>query len=406
MVTRRPCANVGQQFVTNDAARVEIGAQERHRMRLQRQVQMAIVLDHLLARRHRRQMRRPARAPACATRANSGRSSLSPARRSAFTAHSASRRLRPSELKASACASFSSAFGGSRVRSQRSRTESKPRAAHAFDGLAPFLGEAVDLAKAEAQRVRRQNVSAHRRHDADADAPSAAQDSRLQRAIPVGTIDIDRPHLDAMLLRVAHELRRGVETHRLAVEQRRREHVGVMAFDPGRGIDQIGKARGVALRESRSCRSLRSASSNRRRTSRRSRARPCPSRNFSSKLSMVPTRLNVAIARRSRSASPGAKPAPTMAMRMACSWNSGTPSVFAENASPVSLRRIDDLFAALRAAADRDAPCCPGSARAARSRLRSPGRRIPSARSRGSIDICARLSIWNTPMVSARWIMS
>ena len=26
--------------------------------------------------------------------------------------------------------------------------------------------------------------------------------------------------------------------------------------------------------------------------------------------------------------------------------------------------------------------------------------------SRGSIDICARLSIWNTPIVSARWIMA
>jgi hypothetical protein len=42
---------------------------------------------------------------------------------------------------------------------------------------------------------------------------------------------------------------------------------------------------------------------------------------------MVPTFLKVAIARRSRSASPGSKPAPTMAIRIACSWNSGTPSV-------------------------------------------------------------------------------
>ena len=33
------------------------------------------------------------------------------------------------------------------------------------------------------------------------------------------------------------------------------------------------------------------------------------------------------IARRSSSASPPVKPAATIAMRMSCSWNSGTPSV-------------------------------------------------------------------------------
>ena len=52
-----------------------------------------------------------------------------------------------------------------------------------------------------------------------------------------------------MLLRIAHELRRRIKAHRLAVEQRRQEHVGVMAFDPGRGIDEKRKARGVALRK-------------------------------------------------------------------------------------------------------------------------------------------------------------
>ncbi len=42
---------------------------------------------------------------------------------------------------------------------------------------------------------------------------------------------------------------------------------------------------------------------------------------------MVPTRRKVAMARRSRSASDGVKPAATMAIFIACSWNSGTPSV-------------------------------------------------------------------------------
>ena len=60
-------------------------------------------------------------------------------------------------------------------------------------------------------------------------------------------IDIDRAHLDAMLLRVAHDLRRRIEAHRLAVEQRGREHIRVVAFDPGRGIDEVGEARRVAF---------------------------------------------------------------------------------------------------------------------------------------------------------------
>jgi hypothetical protein len=38
--------------------------------------------------------------------------------------------------------------------------------------------------------------------------------------------------------------------------------------------------------------------------------------------------LKVAIARRSRSASSGGNPAPTIAICIACSWNSGTPIVF------------------------------------------------------------------------------
>ena len=42
---------------------------------------------------------------------------------------------------------------------------------------------------------------------------------------------------------------------------------------------------------------------------------------------MVPTRRKVAMARRSWSASDGVKPAATIAIRIACSWNSGTPSV-------------------------------------------------------------------------------
>ena len=48
-------SHAGELLVAHDAAPVELAAQERHRMRLQRQMQMPIVLDHLLAEPHRRQ---------------------------------------------------------------------------------------------------------------------------------------------------------------------------------------------------------------------------------------------------------------------------------------------------------------------------------------------------------------
>ncbi len=62
-------------------------------------------------------------------------------------------------------------------------------------------------------------------------------------------IDVRRPHLDAVLARVAHDLRRRVEAHRLRVQQRGGEGVRIAAFQPGRGIDQQREAGGVAFRE-------------------------------------------------------------------------------------------------------------------------------------------------------------
>ena len=55
--------------------------------------------------------------------------------------------------------------------------------------------------------------------------------------------------------------------------------------------------------------------------------------NFSRKVWMVPTWRKVAMARRSLSASSGVKPAATMAICIACSWNSGTPSVLPSTCS-------------------------------------------------------------------------
>ena len=46
------------------------------------------------------------------------------------------------------------------------------------------------------------------------------------------------------------------------------------------------------------------------------------------------------MARRNLSASAGSNPAATMAMRIACSWNSGTPSVLLQDSLQFVLRAM------------------------------------------------------------------
>ncbi len=84
---------------------------------------------------------------------------------------------------------------------------------------------------------------------AEAEAKGEGGVARLQRAVPVAVVDIDRQHRDPVLARVADDLRRGVEPHRLRVEQRAGGHLRADAFDPGRDIDEEREAGSVALRE-------------------------------------------------------------------------------------------------------------------------------------------------------------
>src|SRR5207248_8021618 len=72
---------------------------------------------------------------------------------------------------------------------------------------------------------------------------------RLQGAVPLAEIDVGRAHLDAVLTRIADDLRRRVKPHRLRVEQCAGEDIGMKAFDPGRDIDEESKARRVAFRK-------------------------------------------------------------------------------------------------------------------------------------------------------------
>ena len=70
---------------------------------------------------------------------------------------------------------------------------------------------------------------------------------RFERAIPGAEIDVGGADFDAVRARVAHELRRLIKTHRLAVEDGGAEHVRIAAFDPRRGVNQQRKARRVAF---------------------------------------------------------------------------------------------------------------------------------------------------------------
>ena len=48
---------------------------------------------------------------------------------------------------------------------------------------------------------------------------------------------------------IAHDLGRRVEPHRLGVQQRAAKHIGVVAFQPGRGIRDQRETRGMTLRK-------------------------------------------------------------------------------------------------------------------------------------------------------------
>src|SRR6516225_3748910 len=82
--------------------------------------------------------------------------------------------------------------------------------------------------------------------EAEAQRPFSAL-RRFQCAIPETVVDIDRAYLDIVFSGIADDLCRGVEPHRLAIEQGTGEDLGIEAFDPGRDVDKQRKARRVAF---------------------------------------------------------------------------------------------------------------------------------------------------------------
>ncbi len=75
--------------------------------------------------------------------------------------------------------------------------------------------------------------------------PRRAWERVLEGTIPIAAVDINRQNRDAVRLGVADQLRRLVETHRLAVQERGRERGGVMALQPRRDVGEPGETGGV-----------------------------------------------------------------------------------------------------------------------------------------------------------------
>src|SRR5262249_47817273 len=118
----------------------------------------------------------------------------------------------------------------------------------ARDGREPL--DAGIAVAARRDELLLQLIFVQTRDQPEAEAHSVAPAvGRLQCAVPFAEIDVDATHLDAVLARVAHELRRLIEAHRLAVDDGGAEDVGIVALDPGRGIDEQREARSMAFGE-------------------------------------------------------------------------------------------------------------------------------------------------------------
>src|SRR5262249_48640268 len=145
--------------------------------------------------------------------ANKGRSSSwSPTRPSAFAAHSALRRLR---LRAEGVSI------GQPLQHARGKSCAQPDIAHGIVSYTAFfhdqprilLLESLDLAQAETHCVRCPDIIQHLAMQ----FVKALGRTRawLESRTPERMVDIGQPHFDAVLARVAHDLRRRIKAHRL-----------------------------------------------------------------------------------------------------------------------------------------------------------------------------------------------
>src|SRR5690606_37187217 len=68
-----------------------------------------------------------------------------------------------------------------------------------------------------------------------------------QCAVPLGSVDVHGPDLDAVVLRVAYELGGSIEPHGLRIQDRGAEDIRIEGLEPAGGIDKQGKGGGMAF---------------------------------------------------------------------------------------------------------------------------------------------------------------
>ena len=160
------------------------------------------------------------------------------------TAHAAWWRWPVRLCSAPAAASAARAWPSRRARRARSSLSAKRASARAATMRSP-ASSARPLTRLRPRR------SGWRSEPPSPQRACACRRRRLafERALPRAHRDVDRPHLDAVLARIAHQLRRRVEAHRLGVEQAAQERIGVVALDPAADVGEQREAGGVALRK-------------------------------------------------------------------------------------------------------------------------------------------------------------
>ena len=227
-------------------------------------------------------------------------------------------------------------------------------------------------------------------------------------ALRFRAVDVRRAYLHSAPLRITHERRWRIEAHRLCIHQRAQKLRRVIAAAARLTGRRAARMRLHATSGSRSLQNRRAG----RRSHVRSRRR-CPCRRTSTKRgrhASMASRLRFRlIARRSPSASPIEKPAAAIATSSTWSWKTTTPSVSCRASRSDSCKTGGSKpwgRLASRAGAHIGMNCLPWI---------GPGRTsatctVRSSRCSGRVCsrlcICARLSIWKTPTVSARWISS
>ncbi|MPL91562.1 hypothetical protein SDC9_37637 [bioreactor metagenome] len=204
------------------------GPQQLHRMGAQRQAQRDVILDHLLAQMHRRQLDRGLGPALAIERVGKERQR----RRRPDRPHRPER-IAPRQPHAGEGVGLGQTLerGGAGAGAQpQAFGVGIAVAAGGDDPLGLFRAKAADLPEAEPQRQ-----------------PAVA--APLEAVVPARVVDADRPHLDPVLAQVAHDLGGGVKPHRLAVQQRAGEDRRVVAFQPGRDIGQHREGGGMAFGE-------------------------------------------------------------------------------------------------------------------------------------------------------------